>query len=231
MRKITITPNINIWSLGSVLIEVGNTKIICNVTVDNKPPTFCVDKKQGWLTAEYSMLPSATNTRTQREVTKGNITGRTAEIQRLIGRSLRGIVDLKALEGYNLTVDCDVIQADGGTRTASITGACVALELAFSKLLAQGKILSNPLKERVAAISVGIIAKKVVLDMDYLKDSKAEVDLNVVMTESGKLIEVQGTAEGSPFSRENLNEMLIVAEKGINKLFEMQRSVVADTIS
>lgn len=190
MRKVTITTNVNIWSLGSVLIEVGNTKIICNVTVNDSPPEFCNEKKQGWLSAEYSMLPAATNYRTRREVTNGKISGRTAEIQRLIGRALRGVVDLKAIEGYSITVDCDVIQADGGTRTASITGAYVALEIAFTKLLAEGKILSNPLKERIAAVSVGIVDEQVVLDMDYKNDSRAEVDLNVVMTESGKLIEV-----------------------------------------
>ena len=222
MRKVIITPNINMWSLGSVLIEVGNTKIICNVTSNDSPPEFCVAKQQGWLTAEYSMLPAATNQRNPREVTKGKITGRTAEIQRIIGRALRGVVNLKAIEGMNITVDCDVIQADGGTRTASITGACVALELAFSKLLADGKIMTNPMKERVAAVSVGLINNEVVLDMDYQHDSHAEVDLNVVMTESGKLIELQGTAEGSPFSKSDLDKMLSVAESGIMKLIAIQ---------
>ncbi len=231
MRKVTITPNINMWSLGSVIIEVGNTKIICNVTLDDNPPSFCAEKRQGWLTAEYSMLPAATNYRTKREVTRGKITGRTAEIQRLIGRALRGIVDLKALEGYGITVDCDVIQADGGTRTASITGACVALEIAFSKLLAEGLIMTNPLKERVAAISVGIVNDQVVLDMDYNNDSQAEVDLNVVMTESGKLIELQGTAEGSPFSRADLDKMLSAAETGIKKLIAIQAKSLSEVIN
>jgi len=222
MRKVIITPNINMWSLGSVLIEVGNTKIICNVTSNDSPPEFCVAKQQGWLTAEYSMLPAATNQRNLREVTKGKITGRTAEIQRIIGRALRGVVNLKAIEGMNITVDCDVIQADGGTRTASITGACVALQIAFSKLLSDGKIMTNPMKERVAAVSVGLINNEVVLDMDYQHDSHAEVDLNVVMTESGKLIELQGTAEGSPFSKSDLDKMLSVAESGIMKLIAIQ---------
>lgn len=222
MRKITITSNVNIWSLGSVLIEVGNTKVLCNVSANDKVPEFCLAKQQGWLTAEYSMLPAATNYRTQREVVAGKISGRTAEIQRLIGRSLRGVVDLKALSGVSLTVDCDVIQADGGTRTASITGACVALELAFTKLLAQGKIMINPLQEKVAAISVGLIKGKPVLDMDYQHDSQAEVDLNVVMTESKRLIEVQGTAEGAPFSRDELNNMIEIAEQGIDKLIKKQ---------
>ena len=226
MRKVTISPNVNIWSLGSVQIEVGNTKIICNVTVNDNPPEFCNEKKQGWLSAEYSMLPAATNYRTRREVTNGKISGRTAEIQRLIGRALRGVVDLKAIEGYSITVDCDVIQADGGTRTASITGAYVALEIAFTKLLAEGKILSNPLKERIAAVSVGIVDEQVVLDMDYKNDSRAEVDLNVVMTESGKLIEVQGTAEGAPFNKAYLDKMLTVAEDGIKQLFMIQRNVL-----
>ena len=185
-------------------------------------PAFCLEKQQGWVSAEYSMLPAATNQRTRREVTKGKITGRTAEIQRIIGRALRGVIDLKALDGIGLTVDCDVLQADGGTRTASITGACVALEIAFSRLLAEGKIMSNPLKERVAAISVGLIADKVVLDMDYLNDSQAQVDLNVVMTETGKLIEIQGTAEGAPFSRADLDKMIIAAEEGIRKLVQFQ---------
>ena len=222
MRKVTITPNVNIWSLGSALIEVGNTKILCNVSLNENPPAFCLEKQQGWVSAEYSMLPAATNQRTRREVTKGKITGRTAEIQRIIGRALRGVIDLKALDGIGLTVDCDVLQADGGTRTASITGACVALEIAFSRLLAEGKIMSNPLKERVAAISVGLIADKVVLDMDYLNDSQAQVDLNVVMTETGKLIEIQGTAEGAPFSRADLDKMIIAAEEGIRKLVQFQ---------
>ncbi len=222
MRKVTIITNVNMWSLGSVMIEVGNTKIICNVTCNDNPPAFCSEKNQGWLSAEYSMLPAATNIRNRREVTNGKITGRTAEIQRLIGRALRGVVDLKALEGYGITVDCDVIQADGGTRTASITGACVALEIAFSKLLAEGKIMSNPLKERVAAVSVGIVNDEVILDMDYQNDSKAEVDLNVVMTESGKLIELQGTAEGAPFDKSDLDRMISVAEVGIKRLIQIQ---------
>ncbi len=224
MRKVIITPNVNMWSLGSVLIEVGNTKIICNVTFNENPPDFCVEKQQGWLSAEYSMLPAATNQRTRREVTKGTITGRTAEIQRIIGRALRGVVDLKVIPGIGITVDCDVIQADGGTRTASITGACVALEIAFSRLLADGKILTNPMQERVAAVSVGLINNQVVLDMDYKDDSHAEVDLNVVMTESGKLIELQGTAEGAPFSKTDLDKMLLVAEEGIRKLITIQRN-------
>jgi ribonuclease PH len=226
MRKVTIIPNVNIWSLGSVIIEVGNTKVLCNVSINDNPPSFCNEKKQGWLSAEYSMLPAATNYRTRREVTNGKITGRTAEIQRLIGRALRGVVDLKALEGYSLTVDCDVIQADGGTRTASITGACVALEIAFAKLLSEGKLMSNPLKERVAAVSVGIVNGEVYLDMDYQNDSHAEVDLNVVMTESGNFIELQGTAEGSPFNKANLDHMITAAEQAIKKLFQIQANTL-----
>ncbi len=226
MRKVTITPNVNMWSLGSVLIEVGNTKVLCNVSLNDNPPSFCQEKEQGWLSAEYSMLPSATNQRTRREVTKGKISGRTAEIQRLIGRALRGVIDLKALEGIGITVDCDVIQADGGTRTASITGACVALDLAFNKLLSQGKLLVNPLKEKVAAISVGLMNEQVIVDMDYAKDSSAQVDLNVVMTESGKLIELQGTAEGAPFTRNDLDIMLSSAQEAIMKLIEYQNEVL-----
>ncbi len=226
MRKVTITPNVNMWSLGSVLIQVGNTKVLCNVNISDSLPSFCVEKEQGWLSAEYSMLPSATNQRTRREVTKGKISGRTAEIQRLIGRSLRGVVDLKKIPGINITIDCDVIQADGGTRTASITGSCVALEIAFNKLLSQGMILSNPMKEKVAAISVGLIEDQVYLDMDYANDSNAQVDLNVVMTENTNLIEIQGTAEGRSFSRLELDNMLKSAEKGILELVKIQKQVL-----
>ncbi len=218
MREINIVKNFQMHPKGSVLISLGQTKVICSVTVEERVPDFCLEKEQGWLTAEYSMLPSATNTRNRREVSKGKVSGRTAEIQRLIGRSLRSVVDLKAIKGMTITVDCDVIQADGGTRTASITGAGLALDIAFNKLLAEGKIYSNPIKEHIAAISVGIIDGQVVADLDYSLDSRADVDMNVVMTESGNLIEVQGTAEGNTFSRSQLTKMLDQAEDAIKSI-------------
>jgi ribonuclease PH len=223
MRKVVIEKNYLLHPAGSVLISVGNTKVICSASIEERVPSFCIEKEQGWLTAEYSMLPGSTSTRNRREVSKGKVSGRTAEIQRLIGRSLRSVVDLKKLNGFTLTVDCDVIQADGGTRTASITGACVAIQLAFDKLLAEKLIIENPLTERVAAISVGIVGGEKILDLDYIHDSQADVDMNVVMTESGKLIEVQGTAEEAPFSRGDLNELLDLAETGINKLFAITK--------
>ncbi len=226
MRKIKITRNYILYPEGSVLIEVGNTKIICNASVSDRVPSFCKDEGKGWVTAEYSMLPRATSTRTSREAARGKIGGRTAEIQRLIGRSLRGVVDLKLLEGWVINLDCDVIQADGGTRTASITGACVALNDAFEYMIKSNMIAENPLKEWVAAISVGVFDGEFVLDLDYEHDSKADVDLNVVMTESGKLIEVQGTAEGNPFSRADLNDLVALAEEGITELVKLQKESV-----
>ncbi|HHE39464.1 MAG TPA: ribonuclease PH [Candidatus Cloacimonetes bacterium] len=225
-RKTKIIRNYLKHPEGSVLIETGNTKVICTATVQEGVPPFLSGKEQGWITAEYGMLPRSTNTRMNREAARGKISGRTAEIQRLIGRSLRSVVDLRILDGFTILIDCDVIQADGGTRTASITGACVALNDAFRKMIASNKIEKNPLQEWIAAISVGITAGEPVLDLSYEQDSQAEVDMNVVMTESGKFVEIQGTAEEKPFSDEQLKIMLRLAKKGIRQLIRKQKELV-----
>ncbi|HMS08970.1 MAG TPA: ribonuclease PH [Pyrinomonadaceae bacterium] len=225
LRNTKITPNISPYAEGSALIEVGGTKVICTASVEDKVPLFLRNKGLGWVTAEYAMLPRATNTRTQRETQRPS--GRTQEIQRLIGRSLRAVVDTKVLGERQIFLDCDVIQADGGTRCASISGAYVALALACRRLVKQGIIKTNPILSEVAAVSVGIIEATPILDLAYAEDSEADVDMNVVCTGSGKFIELQGTAEREPFSREQMDEMLILAEKGINQLFEIQRRVLA----
>ena len=225
LRTTKITPNISPYAEGSALIEVGGTKVICTASVEDKVPLFLRNKGLGWVTAEYAMLPRATNTRTQRETQRPS--GRTQEIQRLIGRSLRAVVDTKLLGERQIYLDCDVIQADGGTRCASITGAYVALALACRRLVKQGIIKTNPILSEVAAVSVGIIEATPILDLAYSEDSEADVDMNIVCTGSGKFIELQGTAEREPFSREQMDEMLILAEKGINQLFEIQRRVLA----
>jgi ribonuclease PH len=225
IRPTKITPNISPFAEGSALIEVGGTKVICTASVEERVPLFMRNKGLGWVTAEYSMLPRATNTRTQRETQRPS--GRTQEIQRLIGRSLRAVVDNKLLGERQIFLDCDVIQADGGTRCASITGAYVALALACRKLVRQGTIKTLPLVSEVAAVSVGMIESTPVLDLAYIEDSNADVDMNVVCTGSGKFIELQGTAEREPFSREQMDEMLILAEIGVNKLFEIQRNALA----
>src|SRR5436190_3457083 len=221
IRNTKITPNISPYAEGSALIEVGGTKVICTASVEDRVPIFLRNKGVGWVTAEYAMLPRATNTRTQRETQRPS--GRTAEIQRLIGRSLRAVVDTSKLGERQIYLDCDVIQADGGTRCASITGAYVALALACRKLLKQGTIKVNPILSEVAAVSVGIIGGTPLLDLAYAEDSGADVDMNIVCTGEGKFIEIQGTAEREPFTREQMDEMLVVAEKGINGLFEIQR--------
>lgn len=221
LRETKITPNYSPYAEGSAFIEVGNTKVLCNATVEERVPPFLRNKGVGWVTAEYAMLPRATNTRTNRETLRPS--GRTQEIQRLIGRSLRAVVDTKLLGERQIIVDCDVLQADGGTRCASITGACVAMALAVKNLLIAGKIKRNPILSEVAAISVGIIEGTAILDLAYEEDSNAEVDMNIVCTGSGKFIEIQGTAEREPFTREQMNEMLELAEKGINQLFTLQR--------
>ncbi|HMT07799.1 MAG TPA: ribonuclease PH [Pyrinomonadaceae bacterium] len=226
IRKTKITTNISPYAEGSALIEVGGTKVICTASVEDKVPMFMRNKGLGWVTAEYSMLPRATNTRTQRE-TKNGPSGRTQEIQRLIGRSLRAVVDQKLLGERQIYIDCDVIQADGGTRCASITGAYVALALACRRLMKTGVIGTNPILSEVAAVSVGIIENTPILDLAYVEDSNAEVDMNVVCTGSGKFIELQGTAEREPFSREQMDEMLVLAEVGVNRLFEIQRNALA----
>ena len=221
IRNTKITPNISPYAEGSALIEVGGTKVICTASVEDRVPLFLRNKGTGWVTAEYGMLPRATNTRTQRETQRPS--GRTAEIQRLIGRSLRAIVDMKKLGERQIFLDCDVIQADGGTRCASITGAYVALALACRRMVKMGQISQNPILSEVAAVSVGVIEGTPILDLAYTEDSTAEVDMNIVCTGEGKFIELQGTAEREPFSREQMDEMLLLADKGIKQLFAIQR--------
>ncbi|MNF44143.1 RNAse PH [Pseudomonas linyingensis] len=226
MRPIRITRHYTKHAEGSVLVEFGDTKVICTVSVEAGVPRFLKGQGQGWLTAEYGMLPRATGSRTHREAVRGKQGGRTLEIQRLIGRSLRAALDLSKLGENTLYIDCDVIQADGGTRTASITGATVAVIDALAALKKRGALKQNPLKQLVAAVSVGMYQGQPVLDLDYLEDSAAGTDLNVVMTDAGGFIEVQGTAEGSPFQPEELNAMLELARKGIGELFELQRAAL-----
>lgn len=228
LRAIRITRQFTKHAEGSVLVEFGDTRVICTVSVESGVPRFLKGQGQGWLTAEYGMLPRATGDRTQREASKGKQGGRTLEIQRLIGRSLRAALDLTKLGENTLYIDCDVIQADGGTRTASITGAMVALVDALRVMKKRGALKGEPLKQMVAAVSVGIYQGEVVLDLDYPEDSAAETDLNVVMTDAGGFIEVQGTAEGEPFDPEQLNAMLALAQKGIRELFEAQRQALAN---
>jgi ribonuclease PH len=227
IRPVTITRNFTCHAEGSVLIEFGNTKVLCNATVVEGVPRFMKGQGKGWVTAEYSMLPRATHTRSDREAARGKQGGRTLEIQRLIARSLRAAVDLKLLGENTITVDCDVIQADGGTRTASITGACVALVDALTWMRAKGILKANPMKHMIAAVSVGVYKGTPIADLEYLEDAVAETDMNVVMTETGKLIEVQGTAEAEPFSFEEMNEMLSLAKDGIMELFDEQKSALA----
>jgi ribonuclease PH len=226
LRMITMTTDFNKHAEGSVLIEVGDTRVICTATIDEKVPQFLRGQQRGWVTAEYSMLPRATHERNQRESAKGRQSGRTMEIQRLIGRSLRSVVDFKALGERTITVDCDVIQADGGTRTASITGGFVALTLAMGRLLKNGVIPRLPLNDFLASISVGMIEGKSLLDLDYREDSQAQVDMNIVMTGSGTFVELQGTGEQTTFSREQLNEMLELGEQGVRACIDKQRQAL-----
>ena len=228
LRAIKITRNFTCHAEGSVLIEFGRTKVLCNASVSEGVPRFLKGSGQGWITAEYGMLPRSTGSRMDREATRGKQGGRTLEIQRLIGRSLRAVVDLKKLGEYTITIDCDVIQADGGTRTASITGACVALVDAMNSLQREKKLKTDPLIQLVASVSVGVYQGQPVLDLDYPEDSSADTDMNIVMGEDGGLIEVQGTAEGATFNREALNHMLDLAETGINELFQAQRTALAE---
>jgi len=227
LRDVRITRNFTKHAEGSVLVEFGDTKVICTASVDTSVPPFLRGKGKGWVTAEYGMLPRSTGSRMIREAAKGKQQGRTVEISRLIGRSLRAAVDLEALGENTITIDCDVIQADGGTRTASITGACVALVDAISWLKANGKIKGEPLKQMIAAVSVGIYNGEAVLDLDYAEDSTAETDLNVIMTEKGGYVEIQGTAEGEAFSAEELTAMLAHAQKAITELSELQKAALA----
>jgi len=226
LRKVSIRTKYLKNAHGSCLIQMGDTKVVCSATVEEKVPFFCKKEGKGWLTAEYGMLPASCNERITREASKGKLSGRTQEIQRLIGRSLRSIVDLKKLGERTIWLDADVIQGDGGTRTASITGCYIALEHAIQRLIDEGKLLSSPVLDSVAAISVGVVNGKPVLDLCYAEDSTAEVDMNVVMTGSGKLVEVQGTAEGAPFTEATLFQMLKLAKKGIRELAGIQKKHV-----
>ncbi|MBB3103502.1 ribonuclease PH [Azomonas macrocytogenes] len=228
MRPIRITRHYTKHAEGSVLVEFGDTRVICTASVESGVPRFLKGQGQGWLTAEYGMLPRSTGERNQREASRGKQGGRTLEIQRLIGRSLRAALDMSKLGENTIFIDCDVIQADGGTRTASISGAMVALIDALRLLKKRGALKGEPLKQMVAAVSVGIYQGQPVLDLDYLEDSTAETDLNVVMTDTGGFIEVQGTAEGTPFQPEEFNAMLALAQTGMREIFELQRVALAD---
>lgn len=224
IRKIKITRNYTVHAEGSVLIELGNTKVLCNASVIKGVPKFLKDQNQGWLTAEYGMLPRSTHSRMDREAARGKQSGRTQEIQRLIGRSLRAAIDLNKIPEYTIKIDCDVIQADGGTRTASITGANIALADAVNSMKSKG-ILSidiNPIMNKVAAISAGIYKNELILDLDYTEDSAAETDMNLVMNDSFEIIEIQGTAEGIAFSKDDLNKLIDLCQLGISELFSLQ---------
>jgi ribonuclease PH len=222
LREIKIEPNFNIHAEGSVLVSFGNTKVICTATIENKVPRWMRNSEEGWVTAEYGMLPRSTNERMGREAARGKQSGRTQEIQRLIGRSLRQAVNLKYLKGKTINIDCDVIQADGGTRTASITGGCAALFLAINNHHDDNRAINT----FVAAVSLGILDNEVILDLDYQEDSSAETDLNLVMTDELKLIEIQGTGEESPFSKEQLSEMIEIGSQAIEKIIEIQKSSI-----
>ncbi|MBT1446539.1 ribonuclease PH [Shewanella sp. JM162201] len=225
-RPITITRNFTAHAEGSVLVEFGETKVLCTASFTEGVPRFLKGSGQGWLTAEYGMLPRSTHSRMERESAKGKQSGRTQEIQRLIGRALRAAVDLKLLGENTIVIDCDVIQADGGTRTAAITGACVALVDALNWARGKGIVKANPLKFLIAAVSVGIHNGEAICDLEYVEDSAAETDMNVVMTETGKIIEVQGTAEGEPFSHEELLTMLELAKHGIREIIDIQKAAL-----
>jgi ribonuclease PH len=223
LRPVRITRGFTIHAEGSVLIEFGDTKVLCTASVEEKVPPHKRGSGEGWVTAEYGMLPRATHTRSDREAAKGKQSGRTQEIQRLIGRSLRAVFDLKALGERTISLDCDVLQADGGTRTASITGAFVAAHDAVSKLLAEGKVTTSPIKGHVAAISVGLLKGLPLLDLEYVEDAACDTDMNVVMTGAGHFVEVQGTAEGVAFTRQEMDALLVLAEKGVAELVALQK--------
>lgn len=228
LREIRITRDFNLYAEGSVLIESGNTKVICTASVGEKVPSFLKNTGKGWLTAEYSMIPRATGERNQREAAKGKLSGRTMEIQRLIGRALRSALDLEKLGERTITIDCDVIQADGGTRTASITGSFIALGIAVAKLLREGSLKESPILSSVAAISVGKCGGEILLDLKYEEDSAAEVDMNVIQNDLGEYIEVQGTGEEATFHRQELNALLDMAEEGIRILLSKQKEVLGE---
>ncbi len=226
-REVSIQRHFTRHAEGSVLVSFGQTQVICTASIEKGVPRWLKGKGEGWVTAEYGMLPRATHTRNSREASRGKQGGRTLEIQRLIGRSLRAVVDLKRLGEHTITLDCDVIQADGGTRTASITGACVALVDALRSLQLNKALKEDPFIQYLASVSVGIYQGQPVLDLDYIEDAGCETDMNVVMTESGRLIEVQGTAEGQPFSREEMQQMMDLAEKGCQELIALQKEVLS----
>ena len=226
MRAVTFTPGFTMHAEGSVLVAFGNTRVICTASVEDRQPRWLKNENQGWVTAEYGMLPRSTHSRMGREAARGGQGGRTMEIQRLIGRALRASIDLQKLGQRTITLDCDVIQADGGTRTASISGAFVALSQAVQGLLRDGAIDANPIIGNVASVSVGIYGGTPVLDLDYAEDSSAETDMNVVMDSFGRFIEIQGTAEGAPFSEEEMHAMLALARKGINEITMAQNAVI-----
>ncbi len=228
LRKVIITRDFMTYAEGSCFLELGNTRVICTVSCEEKVPPFLKDKGSGWITAEYGMLPRSCRTRTVRESSIGKVGGRTHEIQRLIGRSLRSVVDMEKLGERTLWVDCDVVQADGGTRTASITGSFIAMIDALNKLKNAGKISRIPVKEFVAATSVGVIEGVPMLDLSYEEDSTAEVDMNVIMTSSGKFVEIQGTAERKPFSQDKMNQLIELAHKGIIQLIDLQKKALKD---
>ena len=230
IRKVNVHTNYTIYAEGSVMIEMGNTKVLCTASVNEKVPPFLRGQGKGWLTAEYSMLPRATHERNIRESAKGKLSGRTMEIQRLIGRSLRACIDLEKLGERTITVDCDVIQADGGTRTASITGGYIALAIAIERLIKNGKLNENPLIANIAAISVGVVDGNILLDLKYTEDFAAEVDMNVIMNSKGEYVEVQGTGEEATYTRDDLNKLLDYAEKGIRELFEIQEASIKEAV-
>jgi len=227
LRPINITRQFTNYAEGSVLIEMGETRVLCTASVENGVPRFLKGKKQGWVTAEYGMLPRATHSRNNREAARGKQSGRTQEIQRLIGRSLRAAIDLNLLGEHTITIDCDVLQADGGTRCASISGGCIALAEAVNHLLRTKKIKTNPLKHMIGAVSVGIYKGVPVLDLDYPEDSEAETDMNIVMNEENGFIEIQGTAEGATFSQDELSQMMNLGQQGIKEIIEAQKAALA----
>lgn len=230
-RPVTITTHYNKHAEGSVLIEVGETKVICTATVEERVPPFMKGQGKGWVTAEYSMLPRATQVRNQREAAKGKLGGRTMEIQRLIGRALRSVVNLEALGERSITLDCDVIQADGGTRTTSITGAFVAMAFAIDKIAKDRNLQKYPINDFLGSVSVGVVNDRSCLDLNYEEDSKAKVDMNVVMTGAGKFVEIQGTGEDAPFTRSELDELLGLAESGIQSMIERQEAALGPDIT
>jgi ribonuclease PH len=228
LRPVSFVRDFTDFATGSTLVDFGRTRVLCTASLEDRVPPWLRGTGRGWVTAEYSMLPGSTLERSDREAARGRLSGRTQEIQRLIGRSLRAVTDLEMIPELQITVDCDVLQADGGTRTAAICGGYVALHDAFTRLVAAGKIAGHPIRDACAAVSVGVVDALPHLDLDYSEDVRAEVDMNVVMTGAGRFIEVQGTAEGSPFSRPELDELLGLAEKGIFALVELQKAALAE---